>query len=147
MSISHSQILFKLRSNICASAWRNAFHLQLWLAFTHRNHSEVQNCMLTRKSQCMRLSQTSALSRIKCCTTVEAMAHLWAGTDGNTALREVLAWEKGPRKGKADYFKEWMWAGGSKHADCTWREIYSRILAAWQSRWRWDFFITEGYIW
>lgn len=92
MSISHSQILFKLRSNICARAWMNAFHLQLWLAFTHRNHFEVQNCMLTRKSQCMRLSQTSALSRIKCCTTVEAMAHLWAGTDGNTALREVKYW-------------------------------------------------------
>lgn len=58
---------------------------------------------------------------------------------------KVSAWEKGPGKGKADYFKDWMWASGSKHADCTWREIYSRILAARQSRWRWDF-ITEGYI-
>lgn len=50
-----------------------------------------------------------------------------------------MAWEKGAGKGKADYFKDWMWAGGSKHADCTWHEICSRILAAWQSRWKLDF--------
>lgn len=53
---------------------------------------EVQNCMLKKKTQCKHLSQTSALPRFKCCTTVEAMPHLWAGTDGNTALREVKYW-------------------------------------------------------
>lgn len=50
-----------------------------------------------------------------------------------------LAWEKGAGKGRADYFKDRMWAGGSKHADSTWCEIYSRILAAWRSRWKRDF--------
>lgn len=54
-----------------------------------------------------------------------------------------LAWEKGAGKGRADYFKDRMWAGGSKHADSTWCEIYSRILAAWQSRWKRDFSLLK----
>lgn len=56
----------------------------------------------------MHLSQNSALFSKKRCTTIAAMPQLQAGTDGNTALREgkVLAWEKGPGMGKADYFKD-----------------------------------------
>lgn len=66
------------------------------------------------------------------------MAQFWAGSDGNRALREVEYREKRPGKGSADYFKDPMWADGSKHADRTWCEICSRILAAPHSRWRWD---------
>lgn len=90
-------------------------------------------------------SQNSALFSTKCCTTIANHAPVISRDWWEHSLEggKELAWEKGAGKGRADYFKDRMWAGGSKHADSTWCEIYSRILAAWQSRWKRDFSLLK----
>jgi len=60
-----------------------------------------------------------------------------AGENKSSEGGKVSAREKRPWEGKTTS-KDWMWAGGSKHAGWTYSEIYSVHLSR-QSRWKWDF--------
>lgn len=115
-----------------------------WPDCTHRNHGMIRK-LHTKNAWCMHLLPNSALFSIKRCTTTPVMSRNW--WEHSFEGGKASAWEKGPGKGKADYFKEWMWAGGLKHADCTWQGNLQPDLSSLTEKMEMRFFITEGYFW
>lgn len=123
---------------------RGCLHIVLCsVLHAHRHHAEIQTAYIRKKSDACLYPIALDYSLWNNCSHAPVIG--MNRREHSFEEDNVLAWEKGPGMGKADYFKDWMWASGSKHAECTWREISSRISAARLSRWD-EIFITEGYI-
>lgn len=124
---------------------RHFTSLQQWSLFAHSpqcvNTDKHHKLHAWKEILMYALSENSKLLCVlNDCTTIVVMAQfLSQGWWGGSFQRGIGMGDGTREEWEADDFKEWMWAGGSKRADCTWREICSRILAAWRSRWKWDF--------